>query len=186
MNRSDMNRKPMKTNILILGHADHGKTTVACIVAKELGVTYLDSSFACAEKVMLPAFANIGVNYNSVEECYLDRGNHRDFWHKCIAEYNTPDKARLAKEILITHNIYCGMRCKHELQACVEQDLFHLYIWVDSFGRGLPPEPETSMSIEYNPAYMVKLHNYKGMDELEKDIVRILHWGLIDPLIYLP
>lgn len=157
-----MNR-PDRPNLLILGHGEHGKDTVADIVAELLGVTTFSSSLFAAERVMMPAFARCRVHYNSALSCYEDRRGHRTFWHEKIKEYNTPDKARLAKELLKEHNIYTGMRCKKELIACLRQQLFDGIIWVDASLRK-SKESVTSMTIDYDPSYMAFFDNNTKFD----------------------
>jgi len=137
-------RKLEDVKILILGHMRHGKTTVAEIIEKEYGLTFKDSSMACAEIFIYDELKD-KYGYNSFEQCYEDRKQHRDEWFQMICDFNYPDKARLGKEILNRANIYVGMRSDEELQECKKQKLFDLIIGVH---RPLfPEEPKSSFDI---------------------------------------
>jgi len=148
-------RKPAPT-ILILGHGRHGKDTVAEILADLTGLKFRSSSEFCAEHVVYPNPKMQG--YLDWQSCYKDRANHRNTWFNAIAEYNTPDKTRLAREILKVADIYVGMRNIAEYTACMEARLFDYVIWVDASDR-VKPEPATSFTIPYDSRTMIKLDN---------------------------
>lgn len=174
--------------ILVIGHAQHGKDTF-CKLLEEFGYTWKSSSDAAAEVV----FNEIGslYEYASPAEAHADRDNHRDEWGDIMAEYNTPDAARLAKEILYgvcaggecaiepiigntlmlspPHDIYCGMRRRREFRAA--RKLFDLVIWVDASNRK-PLEPKSSMElvkedadiiIDNNCAELVFMDRVRGL-----------------------
>ncbi len=127
--------------VLILGHGRHGKDTVGEILRDDYGLAFESSSHAASESVVRPYLAERGIHYTSAEECYEDRLNHRAAWYDAITDYNTPDKARLCRDILKTSDMYVGMRNRDELMA--SQKLFDLIIWVDAFGR---EDPESADS----------------------------------------
>lgn len=156
-----------RPKILILGHARHGKDTFAEMLSAKCGLSFVPSSLFCAEKVMLPYFAGQGVFYNSVTECFNDRVNHRATWHQQIARYNTPDKAKLAREVLAIADMYVGMRCNQEYEA--SRPLFDHVVWVDASGRGLPPEPADSFNIRQRDDMYVVQNNW-GLEELEDEV----------------
>ena len=133
----------MKPKILIIGHARWGKDTVAEILRDGWGYKFCSSSLAACEKVVFPVMSK-QEGYTSVEECFEDRVNHRTQWHQLISEYNTPDKTRLAREIMETNDIYVGMRCQEELKAT--RGLFDVVVWVDASQR-LLPEPASSNTL---------------------------------------
>lgn len=151
--------KQSRPRILILGYARSGKDTFAEMFCKTmsrtkgLSLTFRSSSLFACEKVVLPAFREkveagdwFTPDYNSVQECYEDRGNYRAFWYEAIKEYNAADGARLAKELLAESDIYVGMRNIAEFKACVAQGVFDLIIWVDATSRVLV-EDSSSMTI---------------------------------------
>lgn len=131
--------------LLILGHRRHGKDTAAELLATELGLSYRSSSLAAAEKAVYPAL-RYRYGYQSLEECFANRDNHRAEWYELIARYNRPP-SRLAQEILSEADIYVGMRSSRGLAACKESDLFDYIITVDASKR-LPLESPDSMDID--------------------------------------
>lgn len=159
-----------KKKILLLGHGRHGKDTVADILKDQLGYRLVSSSEFAAEKVMMPFF---GDKYATVDDCYEDRhtGNNREVWFQQIQAYNTPDKAKLASDILQVADIYVGMRCPQEFAAA--KDLFDVIVWVDATARGLPPEGAGSFGIPYDPDTMVWLDNNGTLERLEERVLEL-------------
>ena len=126
----------VQAKYLIVGHGRHGKDTVAEL----LGFKFSSSSWQIANLI----YNSLKPKYNSVTECYDDRHNNRELWFNWITNYNTPDRCRLAREILSTNDCYVGMRRKEEFLAT--KRFFDLTIWVDATDR-LPLEPLSSMTI---------------------------------------
>lgn len=138
----------MKIKLMILGYARHGKDTVAEILRDTHGVQFVSSSFAAAEKVMVPYFRTKGIEYTNLDECYADRVNHRQEWFEQISAYNTPDKARLAREIYAVSDAYVGIRAVEEFNAVKKEGLFDYSIWVD---RSKHEAPESTASNTITP-----------------------------------
>ena len=86
-------------NLLVIGHGRHGKDEVAEIFQRLYGLTFKSSSQAAAD-IFLYDKLKKEFGYSSPEECYTDRHNKRARWHQEISQYNTPDKSRLAKDIM--------------------------------------------------------------------------------------
>ena len=166
----------MKLKLMILGNARHGKDTVAEIFTNSLGLKFVSSSFAAAEKVMVPYFASKGITYASLDECYADRVNHRAEWFQQIAAYNTPDKARLAREIYSEADIYVGIRNVEEFNAVRDEGLFDYSIWVDR-SKHVAPEDTSSNTITKDMADYV-IDNNGTMDQLRINTLS-LYWDLI-------
>ena len=150
--------------LLIIGHARHGKDTLAKCLAERCDLTYSDSSRFAAERFMFDKLAP-KYGYQSIEQCWEDRVNHRAEWHDEIVAYNTPDPTRLAREMLENHDIYVGMRSQRELNACMRDGVFDEYVWVTA-GKRLPPEPSDSMDIdpETVPGLLVVDNNQSEYD----------------------
>lgn len=153
----------MSKKILILGWARHGKDTVADFMQQRHGLDLRSSSWFLADRCVRPYLAERGVNYDSLFDCYEDRVNHRAAWHDAIVAYNE-DPTRLTREILAVSDGYIGMRADREFQA--SKHLFDQIFWVDASDRGLPPEPKSSMDIEFDPAEMVFINNSGPLEEL--------------------
>lgn len=154
----------MKLRLMILGYARHGKDTAANILCDAYGLTKEDSSQFAGKQVMMPYFASKGAPYANWEECYADRVNHRQEWFEQIKQYNTPDEARLAREIYAVSDIYVGIRRKEEFYAVKREGLFQYSIWVDR-SKHEPPEPESSNTMTPSMANYI-LDNNGTLEDL--------------------
>ena len=132
--------------ILILGHARHGKDTVAEMINEDFGLDFKSSSMACAEIFIYDALKD-KYGYKTFEECYEDRMNHRAEWHDMICEYNKDDKARLAKKILEDNDMYVGMRSDDEVIESKRQSVFDLIIGVYDYRKPLESPDSFSINI---------------------------------------
>ena len=139
-----MERK--KPKLLIIGHARHGKDTVADLIADLMGLSFVSSSEFVGRKAIWPMWGK--ERYCSFDEMFEDRVNFRSVWHNLIAAYNTPDKSRTATEMLKDHSIYVGMRAIDELKACKEKNLFDHIIWVEASERH-PLEGKDRAQLQY-------------------------------------
>ena len=135
----------MKNKILIIGHARHGKDTVAQMISDNTGLTFESSSVAAAKIFLYDALKD-KYGYSSFNECYEDRVNRRKEWHDLICEYNKEDKARLAKDILSINDMYVGMRSNEEVNKCLKDGIFDIVIGV--FDPNKPLEPKESFDID--------------------------------------
>jgi hypothetical protein len=162
--------------IILLGHARHGKDTVAELLRDRWGFQFQSSSMFCAERVMMPYFQGrvpgycpeenrTYRHYATAEECYEDRVNFRDVWYDQISAYNEPDKDRLCRELFAAGNdIYVGMRAADEFKAA--QKHADLVVWVDASGRGLPPEDASSCTVTEEMSDFT-LYNNGTLEDLE-------------------
>ena len=160
-----------KPKVLILGHARHGKDTVAEMLRDLYGYSFASSSHFCAERVLLPYFNSLQGHpgYADVHDCYEDRVNHRATWFQQIEAYNTPDRARLAREMLEENDLYVGMRSSKEFE--VARGLFDHIVWVDA-GKRQPPEPRDSFDIDFH-ASMWLVRNDGTLDDLKAAVHRL-------------
>src|SRR5574343_364413 len=83
-------RKKRRPKIIIVGHAQHGKNTVAELLLKKTGISFNSSSCICLDKFISEQF-KATYNYKSKEACFNDRVNNRTEWFNLIAAYNYPD-----------------------------------------------------------------------------------------------
>lgn len=162
-----------KKKLLIIGQARHGKDSVGQILKDGWGYNFCSSSYAAAEKVVFPVLSPI-YGYTTLEECYSDRVNHRSEWKDLITAYNTPQKAKLACEIMKTNDIYVGMRCHLELSSCRMLDLFNAVVWVDASYRK-EPEPTSSNTITRDMADYV-IDNNGSINELIVEVFKFMRW----------
>lgn len=159
--------------ILIIGHGGHGKDTVASIIKEKVGLTFSSSSIKACEIFIFDALKN-KYNYQTIEECFNDRHNHRKEWYDLICEYNKEDRSKLAFKILETEDMYVGMRDDEEFQACKEKKLFN---WVIGVYDPSKPEEKESFNIDFwNVCDFIIPNNSVNTDlkTLEKKVTKIL------------
>lgn len=147
----------MTTRLMIMGHGRHGKDTVAEMIDGHTGLGMLGSSeFAC-KRAVFPHLRRYQ-GYQTWQECFEDRHNHRATWYDLIRQYNREDKARLMRELYGEANIYVGIRCRDEFYAGKDEGLFNLAIWVDAAKRK-GPECESSCTVTADDADIIITNN---------------------------
>ena len=154
--------------LLICGHAQHGKDSVADLLCDFNAYTASSSSFFVIKKLEKQMCKDLGLS--TAAEVYEKRSLHRQYLYEIIRDYNSPDKARLSKEILNEHQIYVGMRDLEEFNA--SKHLYDLKVWVDASGRGVPLEPITSFNIPKDE-FDVIIENNGTYDQLVYKVARL-------------
>jgi hypothetical protein len=160
-----------KKGIYIIGHARHGKDTVADHLRKLLNYKIESSSHIAMNEFIYPVLKD-KYGYNTPEECYEDRVNHRAEWFNMIVDYNTPDLTALTRLIFSENDAYVGIRNKNELAASIDAGIVSHVIWVDACQR-LPEEPTDSMTVGRGDATYI-LDNNKGESELLVNILMMI------------
>ncbi len=167
MKNETKNRLP---KLLIVGSARHGKDTFAEILRDIYGYKFKSSSQAAAD-IFIYDELKVKYGYETSEECFEDRVNHRPEWHQMICDYNKDDQARLAKDILKNADCYVGMRDTDEIKECMRQGLFDLIIWVDASERK-DEEGKDSFNIDKSIADVI-VENNGTLEEFEERVDRI-------------
>jgi dephospho-CoA kinase len=160
----------MNKKILIIAHARHGKDTFAELLNEMFGLKFKSSSQAAADIFIFDALKD-KYGYETPEQCFEDRVNHRAEWYNMICDYNKDDKAKLAKGILELSDCYVGMRDRGEIEECLRQGLFDLIIWIDASYR-LPLESPESFNIDKSCADII-IDNNGTFDEFKARVARI-------------
>lgn len=164
--------------LMIMGHARHGKDTVCEILRDDYGFTFESSSMAAARHAIYPVLKDL-LGYQTIEECYNDRHNHRALWFELIKAYNHHDGARLGRAIFAEHDIYCGIRNYLEFEAIKDAGLFDCAIWVDA-GSRVPAETTSSCTVTWEMADLI-VDNNRDLQELRHQVsilMRVLDdWG---------
>lgn len=158
--------------ILVIGHGRHGKDTVAAMLAEQLECDFRSSSDFANERCVFPVLKE-RYGYETLEECYEDRINHRQEWKDLIAAYCQPPE-RLTQELLQEADIYVGLRRREEFNGA--RKLFDFVVWVDACQR-LPVEVENELTLD-DSDYVIG--NNDGLDELQErveDLVRLIRLG---------
>ena len=154
--------------ILLLGQARGGKDTLAEIWRDNFGIKFESSSMASARLFIYDVLKD-KYNYKSFEECFEDRVNKRKEWFELISSYNVNDLTRLARHMMLTNDIYVGMRSKEEVQACKEFKMFDLVVWVDAEER-VGKESIDSCTVTKEDADLILTNNGTLKEFTEKAI----------------
>ena len=157
-------------NLLIIGHARHGKDTVAEMLRDNFGLTFKSSSLAASEIFLYDALKE-KYGYKTPEECFEDRVNHRAEWKDLIVEYNSKDYTRLAGDILKDCDMYVGMREHKEIAACKEKGMFDWVVGV--FDPRKPEEPKDSFNINLWEEADFVIPNAGTLEDLERKVGKI-------------
>jgi dephospho-CoA kinase len=160
-----------KPKLVVTGHARHGKDTVCQLLKEEHGFTFESSSYVALFSVIYRALKP-KYKYKSHEECYKDRVNHREEWFELIKAYNTPDLAKLGREIFNNYDIYCGLRNMAELEAMIAEGIVDCIVWVDASER-LEPEPSTSITITKSDCDFV-VSNNGSLEDLKVEVQKLV------------
>ena len=150
---------PTTPGVAIMGYSRHGKGTVCQFLRRQTGLSSISSSKFAAPLILDALNKELGGRYSSVDEAYKDRHAHKQLWFRLISEYNTPDKARLAREVLKAYRIYDGIRNREEFDACRDENLFRLTVWVDATERLGNVENKDSCTVCPDDADIVLLNN---------------------------
>jgi len=164
-------KKSSRPKLLIIGHARHGKDTVAEMLALNHGYTYKGSSQAAAEIFIYEALKE-KYGYKTPEECFEDRIHHRREWYELICGYNKDDKTILASKILEENDIYVGMRDLGELNACKMNGLFDIVIGV--YNNRVPEENRESFNINLWEQSDIIIANAGSLEDLEWKVDRVV------------
>jgi hypothetical protein len=162
--------KRVKSKILIIGNARHGKDTVAEYMKSFFGYEFKSSSLAASEIFIYNTLKD-KYGYKTPVECFEDRVNHRSEWFDLICEFNKDDKARLAKEIMKSADIYVGMRSDEECQECLKQGVFDIVIGV--FDPRKPLEDKSSFDIDLFMESHYLILNNGTLNELGSRVIQL-------------
>lgn len=160
-----MEKRP---KLLIIGHARHGKDTVAEILRDLYGLTFESSSHYVGQKAVWPFWGQ--ERYETFDQMFADRVNYRETWSNLIKAYNTPDLTRTGRGMIVEDGLdmYVGMRDSEEFQACQEEGLFTHVIWVDALERH-PPENNPKMTMTREMADII-IDNNGSLADLEQKV----------------
>lgn len=129
----------------ICGPGRCGKDTAAEYLRDKFGLRYTHGTSRWAMNLVWSRMTQMGFSYDTPEECFEDRHNHRNLWKRIIQQHNADDKVRMYRECLAHQDILTGIRLADELWACRQAGLCDTWIWIER--PGIEPDP----TIEYGP-----------------------------------
>jgi hypothetical protein len=159
----------VRPKIFVIGHGRHGKDTVGEMIQDICGLTFESSSMFCAEHVVTPWLADLGITYDSLDACYEDRINHRVEWYNAIRAFNEGNEARLASAIFDKYDMYVGIRSRIEFLAA--RGLSDLSIWVEASER--VPQVDPTCKILSTDCDII-VDNNGTEEELREKMARLL------------
>lgn len=162
-----MNTELTKTpKLILLGWGECGKGTLCKLLKERYNISVMSGSLYASHEFMFDKLKD-KFGYESPEQCFNDRRNHRQVWATEINEFNTPDQTRLARRLSEDHNGYDGIRRRKELNPVKEANLFDLSIWIDASER---LEPEATMDITKEDADIIIDNNTTEEDFISRSI----------------
>jgi hypothetical protein len=162
--------------IAIVGPGRSGKDETASLFKKHSILRYNHStSYQALDIVYEKMITEHGYAgfYKDKEECFADRANHRNLWAHIITEYNKEDPTRLYKKHLEDSDILTGLRKRKEVQACVEQGLIDLVIYIENTAARFNSGDQTIDFDGHDSVVDIILSNNSTLSVLEKRIVNL-------------
>ena len=159
-------------NVIIFGHKQHGKDTACEYLEAKYGVSFASSSLFACQLFLFEQMHKEGHSYETIEECFADRVNHRKYWYEAIRDYNTPDKTRLGTKLFSKNDVYCGIRDLEEFRALKAAGMVRLAIFIDASGRLEKEDPE-SMKMDIEDADIV-ITNNSTLEEFYTKLDRLM------------
>lgn len=156
--------------IAVCGYGEHGKDTVSHMLSEMLGLKYAVSTSEAAAQVVFQLWGRHN-GYDTAQDCWDDRREHRVRWANIIWDYNQPDGLTLYREMISDNDILNGIRRRNELVACVAAGLVHHSVWVDASKR-LSAEPSASCVLSADDCDFV-LDNNGDQDDLYNNVVSL-------------
>lgn len=165
MTANTMPSRPSR--LMVFGYKRHGKDASCEYIERTFGLSFKSSSYFACETFLFEQMRETH-GYASIDECFEDRVNHREYWYNAIRDYNNGDRCRLGRGIFESHPIYCGIRDREEFETLRAEGMFDLAIWIDASDR-LPPEDASSMNLNQADADIV-VSNNGTLEQLHQNI----------------
>lgn len=163
----------IKKKVLIIGSKRHGKDCLAEMIKKQYGLKHLSSSVAALKIFLFDVLRDkYNLHYNSMEEAYEDRVNHRDKWYSEICEYNKDNPIKLTLEILKEADIYVGLRDYKEIEKAIDEGIFDLIIGIHDYRK--PFEDKSSNTIDIFKYSDIIITNNGNLSDLRKKVNKFL------------
>ena len=157
--------------IMVLGHKDHGKTTVAEMLHSRFGFRFTDTTKGVVE--LTKAFIRKNPQPGIPEfECLYgsNKDSVRAVMVKALADYNQKNPSRFIKEQYKVCDVYAGCRSSTEYEAA--KDIIDFTFWVQDPRK---EENDPTMDIVFDPNTMIHINNNGSLLQLECNLKYTLY-----------
>jgi gluconate kinase len=155
----------MNRPLMILGYANHGKTTVAHFIVEHFNLRFVDTSEFIAKNIMVAKGY-----YSDIEQAFSKKTQDRALWYREVQNYNEEDAAALVKALLKDSDIYVGLRDKRELKKTVA-DIDPFIVWI--LDERKPKESTDSCTVSQEMAHII-VKNNGTEQELKQQLIELL------------
>lgn len=152
--------------LMILGYAEHGKTTAAHFIIDHFNLRFVDPSEFIAKNIMVAKGY-----YSDIEQAFNEKNKDRALWYREVQNYNAKDAAALVKAILKDSDIYVGLRDERELKKSVA-DIDPFIIWI--LDERKPKESTESCTVSPEMAHVI-VKNNGTEQELKQQLIELLN-----------
>lgn len=159
--------------IMVLGHKDHGKTTVAEMLQSKFGFRFTDTT----EQLMQIArhyvqnTPSCGLNWVTFAEHYnKNKDLVRPLMKTALQQYTKNDPARFIKEQYEKCDVYAGCRSSTEYKAA--KGVIDFTFWVQDPRK---EENDPTMDIVFDPDTMIHINNNGSLLQLECNLKHTLY-----------
>jgi hypothetical protein len=159
--------------IMVLGHKDHGKTTVANMLHTKFGFAYKDSTQRVLEitQKYIEARPLYPISKSAFLRKYKDNKNSvRDVLKEALTSYTQSNPAKLIKQQYEVCDVYAGLRSSVEYQAA--KDIIDFTFWVQDPRK---EENDPTMDIVFDPDTMIHINNNGSLLQLECNLKHTLY-----------
>jgi hypothetical protein len=159
-------------NIMILGHKEHGKTTLAELLNYRFGFTFVDTTIRLRDitKEYLTSNPQLGLSSGVFhQQFHTNKDKVRHVMVEALADYNKDDPVRFIKEQFERCNVYAGCRSNAQYEAA--KPFIDLTFWIKDNRK---EENDPTMEIEYQPD-MILIDNSGTKLQLESKVKQALH-----------
>jgi hypothetical protein len=118
----------------ICGPGGSAKSEAARFLSTVSPLRYIGGTSHCFSQFVFERMLDEGYRYDSLESCFADRSNHRQFWADAIGGRVSADPVSEYRDCLADQDILEGIRRRDEQQACRAAGIVSLWLWIDRPG----------------------------------------------------
>jgi hypothetical protein len=151
--------------LAVCGPGRCGKDTVSHWLKRHTHLCYQCSTSEAATTLCFVALRK-KYGYETPEQAFADRVNHRKEWAEIIWAHNQPDGLTLYRDMLGETDILNGIRRGGELEALRQNSMLDLVIWID---RNVPEDESCEITVDDCD---IVIPNHGTLEELYQRLTR--------------